>query len=140
LHSCFLLTLRGLFLSVLFGHMTANQTAANRADHRVVPRIMSRHSAYYCAFHATGRVRRADHCRGECHRRKSGFDVTSFHLKSTVLLRGAKVVPFEVFSIDSTAIAVPGFMFLPLPRAGMPAQSNYEQIFLFIALSPCSST
>jgi hypothetical protein len=113
-----LLTFRRLFLGMFLCHVTAHQAATHCADYRVMPGIMPRDSAHNRAFHATGGVGRADHGRRECYRCEGGFDVTSFHLKSTVLLEGAKVMPFDAFSIAFTAIALPGFMFLSLPPAG----------------------
>ncbi|SIT49197.1 exported hypothetical protein [Paraburkholderia ribeironis] len=80
MHFC-LLTLGGLFLSVFFGHMPSHQTAADRADHRVVPGVMPRDSADDRSLHAPGRVRRADHCRRECYCREGGSYISSFHLK-----------------------------------------------------------
>lgn len=55
-----LLTLRGLFFRVLFGHMPAHQTAADCADHRMMSGIMPRDSAHDGSLHAAGCVRRAD--------------------------------------------------------------------------------
>jgi len=77
-----LLALRGLlFFCMLFGHMPPDQAAADRADHRVMSGIVSRHSTYYRPLHAAGRVCRADRCRSKRHRREGGSHVTSFHLK-----------------------------------------------------------
>lgn len=76
-----LLTLRGLFFGMFLRHMPPDDAAADRADDRVMPGIMTRHPAYDRAFQTTRRVRRAGHCRSECRRCEGGFDITRFHLK-----------------------------------------------------------
>jgi hypothetical protein len=103
LHLC-LLTLRGQFLSVLLRYMPSDEATADRADYRVMAGVVPRHSAHDCSFQATRRVRRAGHCRTECHCCKRSFDKTRFHLKSTVLLRLPNVVWF-VFYFNSRASA-----------------------------------
>jgi hypothetical protein len=73
------LPLRCAFLGLLFGHVMANHTAANRPDDGMVTRIMSGYTTYYCAFQAACGVSRPGRCEtqsrsGEQHRHSMSFE------------------------------------------------------------------
>lgn len=75
------LSCRLLLFGVLFGHMVPDDTAADRADHRMMSRIVPGDAAYYGSLQATGRVSGADHCQRNSHRPEGGPNKTSFHCK-----------------------------------------------------------
>lgn len=74
-----LTTLGGLLLSVLLREMVTHHTAAYRADNRMMPRIVTRHSTYDGALQASRGVCRSCRCQCQHGNRESGFDRTGFH-------------------------------------------------------------
>lgn len=75
------LSRRLLFFGVLFGHMPSDDTAADRADHRMMSRVVPGDAAHYRSFQATSRVRGAGHCQRDRHCPEGGPNKTSFHCK-----------------------------------------------------------
>lgn len=75
------LNCRLLLFSVLFGHVPPDDTAPDRADHRMVSRIVPGDAAYDRSFQATGRVCGAGHCQSECDCPEGSPNKTSFHCK-----------------------------------------------------------
>ena len=72
---------RLLLFGVLFSHMPPDDTAADRADHRMMSRIVPGDAAYYRSFQAPGRACGAGHCQRDSQRPEGGPNKTSFHCK-----------------------------------------------------------
>lgn len=89
------LTLRGLFVGVLFRKMPPDDATAHRANHGVMARVVSRDAANHGAFDAARRMRRSadgkkERCGGECGFPESGHADTPFVLIEPMLRQRAR--------------------------------------------------
>jgi hypothetical protein len=69
----------GAFFGLFLRQMTADDTAADRPDHRMMACVVTGYATDNRAFHAAGRVCAAGRCQTECGRNEQRDLVMVFH-------------------------------------------------------------